>query len=136
MSGSFARVHLCASGASGVAVGVRDCMRSAQRERTAGNELTGQEYRQMVASINTGPLPAYRPIVLPNTGTPKSAPAATLRGDTVEFSSRGEALARTTALSGVSLDRIEAIRAEILAGTYETPERIEGVVQHLLDVIA
>ena len=90
----------------------------------------------MVASINTGPLPAYRPITLPNTGTPKSAPAATVRGDTLELSGRGEALARTTALSGVSLDRIEAIRAEILAGTYETPERIEGVVQHLLDIIA
>ena len=90
----------------------------------------------MVAFINTGPLTPYRPAALPNTGTPKPAEPATSRDDTVELSSRGEALARTAELPGASLTRIEAIRAEILAGTYETPERIEGVVQHLLDVIA
>ncbi len=90
----------------------------------------------MVAFINTGPLPAYRPVALPNTGTPRPVEPATPRGDTVEFSSRGEALAQDTELPSVNLARIEAIRTEILAGTYETSERIEGVVQHLLDVIA
>lgn len=90
----------------------------------------------MVAFINTGPLPAYRPVGLPSTGTPKQAEPATSRSDTVEFSGRAEALARTMELPRVNLARIEAVRAEILAGTYETRERIEGVVQHLLDVIA
>jgi len=56
-------------------------------------------------------------------------------GDSVEISPRARALARASEASSLRLARTRAIRAEIANGTYETPERIEGTVNHLLDVI-
>lgn len=55
--------------------------------------------------------------------------------DSVEISPRASALARVAEESSLSLARTRAIRAEIENGTFETPERIEGTVKHLLDVI-
>ncbi len=55
--------------------------------------------------------------------------------DTVEFSHAGMALARAVEDSSLSLARTRVIRAEIHAGTFETPARIEGTVERLLDVI-
>ena len=44
-------------------------------------------------------------------------------------------LRKVVALSSLRIATTTAIRAEIEAGTYETPQRIEGTVERLLDVI-
>ena len=53
--------------------------------------------------------------------------------DTVEFSHT--ALNRAVVLSSLIIATTAAIRAEIEAGNYETPQRIESTVERILDVI-
>ena len=55
--------------------------------------------------------------------------------DVVEFSEFGRSLARELPPSSFRRARVEAIRLQIAAGTYETPERISGTVDRLLDVV-
>ena len=55
--------------------------------------------------------------------------------DTVEFSTFGRALAEATEQSTFRLARIRAVRDEIARGDYETPERIRGTIDRLLDVL-
>lgn len=55
--------------------------------------------------------------------------------DTVEISPRASALARAAEASSLRIARTNAIRAQIASGTFETPERIEGTITKLLDVI-
>lgn len=55
--------------------------------------------------------------------------------DTVEISSLGRTLAEATETSSLRLARTRAIRAAIKNGTYETPARINGTVDRLLDVL-
>ena len=55
--------------------------------------------------------------------------------DTVEFSSFGRALAEATEQSTFRLARLRAVRNEIERGDYETPERLRGTVDRLLEVI-
>ena len=57
-------------------------------------------------------------------------------GDTVDVSRRGDAATRAVEKSSLRIARTRAIRAEILAGTYETADRINGTVERMLDVIA
>ena len=54
-------------------------------------------------------------------------------GDTAEFSRA--ALQRAVGLSSLRIATTAAIRTEIEDGTYETPERINGTIDRLLDVI-
>ncbi|MBI4718492.1 MAG: hypothetical protein HY763_11845 [Planctomycetes bacterium] len=62
--------------------------------------------------------------------------AATQPTDQAEFSSVARLLGRVSTESSFRTARTNAIRAEIAAGTFETPERIRGTVERLLDVIA
>ena len=55
--------------------------------------------------------------------------------DRVEWSQSGRALAGTVDDPSTRVARIESIRSEIAAGTYETPERIAGTVSRLLDIV-
>lgn len=70
------------------------------------------------------------------TMAPHASPALSPFEDSVEFSGAAQALADAVGSSSLRLAQIRAIRAEIASGTYETPERIEGTVRRLLDVIA
>lgn len=56
--------------------------------------------------------------------------------DVIEFSAVGKALAVANGHSSLRAAKAAAIRAEISNGTFETPERINGTVEALLDVIA
>ena len=58
------------------------------------------------------------------------------RPDRVELSRFNSALERAVDKSSLSIARTRAIRAEIANGTYETPARINGTAERLLDVIA
>jgi len=53
--------------------------------------------------------------------------------DRVEISNLGALLSQARDLPDVRVERIARIRAEIAAGTFETPERIEGTVGRLLE---
>ena len=78
---------------------------------------------------------------LPPVARDVSVPAArmpvdrTADGDTAEFSRNAEALARAVMESRLRIARTRAIREEIENNTYVTPERINGTVERLLDVI-
>ena len=55
--------------------------------------------------------------------------------DTVEISRFSESMQEVVERSSLRIAKTRAIRFEIAAGTYETPERIRGTVERLLDVI-
>ncbi len=52
--------------------------------------------------------------------------------DPVEFSRMGRMLAATTDASSMRQAKIQALRAQIADGTFETPERISGTVDRLM----
>lgn len=86
--------------------------------------------------INIGPV--YPSVPFSRVIGPLPTPLATLtaEGDRVEFSSVGRTLSRIAEESSFRIARARAIRDEIENGTYETPERITGTVERLLDVLA
>jgi hypothetical protein len=53
----------------------------------------------------------------------------------VEFSEISRSLAEQVPASSFRRARLEAIRQQIAEGRFETPERIRGTVDRLLDVI-
>jgi hypothetical protein len=88
-----------------------------------------------LGSVNSHIAPAF-PIAsrlpLLETGQTKASSAT----DSVEISRLGGALSRIMNDSSLRLARINALRAQIADGTFETPERINGTVDRLLDVVA
>jgi Anti-sigma-28 factor, FlgM. len=56
-------------------------------------------------------------------------------GDTVEFSNTARYLTKLKS-TDVRQDAVDRVRAEIEAGTYETPEKIERVIDALLEDLA
>lgn len=72
-------------------------------------------------------------------GTGKTITGQPPRGspveDTVELSPAGIALSRAGVQSPPGLARISEIRAAIKAGTFETPERIDGTIERLLEML-
>ena len=85
--------------------------------------------------INIGPAHSSQPVVR---AAPVASRCSTLSSDcdTVEFSRTGRVLSKGIGESSFRIARIQTIQAEIQAGTYETPERIRGTVERLLDVLA
>ncbi len=67
--------------------------------------------------------------------SPHSVTSA-LDHDVIELSVVGKAFAVAFGHSSLRAAKAAAIRAEISNGTFETPERINGTVERLLDVIA
>lgn len=55
--------------------------------------------------------------------------------DVVEFSEISRSLAAEVSSSSFRRARIEALRQQIADGNYETPERVRGTVNRLLQVI-
>ncbi len=55
--------------------------------------------------------------------------------DTVELSPVGIALSQAEVQSRPTAARISEIRAEIRAGTFLTPERMDGIVERLLEIL-
>jgi hypothetical protein len=56
--------------------------------------------------------------------------------DDVEVSDLGSVLARLAETPGVRVGKIARIRAEIAAGAYESPEKIDATVDRLLGELA
>ena len=66
------------------------------------------------------------------TGQP---PAGSPVEDTVELSPAGIALSRADVQSPPQFARKCEIRAEIKAGAFPTPERMDGIVERLLEIL-
>jgi len=69
-------------------------------------------------------------------------PKTTMASDELNISDAGLAASdsagmveRARALPDVRQDRVDQIRAQIAAGTYETSEKLDGAVERLLDEI-
>ncbi|MFP4145727.1 MAG: flagellar biosynthesis anti-sigma factor FlgM [Phycisphaeraceae bacterium] len=56
--------------------------------------------------------------------------------DQVDFSSEAQLLSRLKNMSTVRHDLVDRVKAEIQAGTYETPEKLESAVEAMLDDLA
>ena len=54
-------------------------------------------------------------------------------GDTVEISEAGKLAAKIHDIPLVRMDIVERVKAQIAAGTYETPKRIETTVDRLVE---
>lgn len=92
----------------------------------------------MSAIIDIGRIQPFAPPVRANPNSinvPRTTMGSQNR-DTVELSSLGRGLSPFASASSFRTAWIQSIRAEIHNGTYETPERINKTVDHLLDVLA
>jgi len=70
-------------------------------------------------------------------GPAKSVEAVTqTKSDTVEISTIGRSLANANDVSRLSIARLQAVRTEIENGTFETPERIHGTVDRLIQFLS
>ena len=56
--------------------------------------------------------------------------------DQLDISPEAEFISQTRDIPDIRADRVAAIRAEINHGTYETTEKLEVALGHLLDEIA
>ena len=63
-------------------------------------------------------------------------PSGVTGGDEVSISAEADLLARINELPDIRQDRVDQIRAEIAAGTYETDEKLDTAISRLLDEIA
>lgn len=80
-------------------------------------------------------LPSITPALEGTTAAAVSATRADQVEDTVEISRLGRALARAVGESSYRLARVQAIRAQIADGTYESPMRLSGTVDRLIDIL-
>jgi len=62
-----------------------------------------------------------------------SATPSETRADTVDLSDRARFLDALRSNSIVRTDLVDRVRAEIAAGTYDTPERLDQAINALLD---
>ena len=65
-----------------------------------------------------------------------STRSAVRKSDRVEFSDAARLLNRLSQLPDVRQDLIDRVRSEIASGTYESPEKIDAVVQSLAEEFA
>jgi hypothetical protein len=87
--------------------------------------------------INIGSVyavPGYAGTPHPSTARHESAGTISTE-DTVEISRFSRTAFDVLGQSSLNLAKIRAIQAEIAEGTFETPDRIRGTLDRLLDVI-
>lgn len=56
-----------------------------------------------------------------------------VRADAAEISDEARLLEKLSKVPETRLEKIEALKQQIEAGTYETTERLEGAVERMLD---
>jgi negative regulator of flagellin synthesis FlgM len=66
---------------------------------------------------------------------PTERPEATSIQDELQISDAARLMEQAQAVPEVRQDRVEAIRAKIAEGTYETQEKLEIAIERLLDEI-
>lgn len=61
------------------------------------------------------------------------AEPATRPSDRVELSDRARLLSKLIGLPDIRTELVDRVRSEIAAGTYDTPERLEGALTGLIE---
>lgn len=82
---------------------------------------------------------AAQPVNPPHRMTPAAAPSSASRAggvDQLDISPEADFVAQARDLPEIRADRVASIRAQIEAGTYETPEKLDLALSRLLDEIA
>jgi negative regulator of flagellin synthesis FlgM len=67
----------------------------------------------------------------PSQQTPASGGA-----DCIEFSAAAEAAAKAAEAGNIRHDLVNSIRAQIAAGTYDTPAKLDAALERMFDEIA
>ena len=69
-------------------------------------------------------------------GQGPQAPTSNVDADRVEISPAAEAAIQAAETGRIRHDLVNSIRAQIAAGTYETPAKLEAALERMLDEIA
>ena len=81
-----------------------------------------------------------QPISAPHTTHAPSAPASpsrdSLHVDQLDISPEADMVSRTRDLPDIRQDRVDSIRQQIAAGTYDTSEKLDIALSRLLDELA
>jgi anti-sigma28 factor (negative regulator of flagellin synthesis) len=88
------------------------------------NEVNGVNPARSTIPIGRRETVTDRPPVAPDCQTPQ---------DQVEISEAGAMMAKLRELPDIRVELVARIRAEITAGTYETPERLQGAIERLIE---
>jgi anti-sigma28 factor (negative regulator of flagellin synthesis) len=88
-----------------------------------------------ISSVSRSGLPAYK--AAPTRPSAQQAAAGQARAhDQADFSVASKLLSRLSEMPDVRHELVAGIRAEIEAGTYETPEKLDAAVNEMLDDLA
>jgi negative regulator of flagellin synthesis FlgM len=82
---------------------------------------------------------APQPLNAPHRAAPAQMPASSPYAggvDQLDISPEADFVAQARELPEIREDRVAALRAQIEAGTYETPEKLEIALSRMLDEIA
>ena len=89
---------------------------------------------------NISPIGQPNPALLGRSGRAnrgQESPAASHRGpDQVELSPRAQLLSKIAQLPEVRQDLVDRVRSEIDSGTYDTPEKVDALMDSLLEDLA
>ncbi len=69
------------------------------------------------------------------TSAPQSTSNSAAPSDDLQLSEAGKLASQLSDIPAIRQDRVNALRAAIQSGTYETPERLGGAINGLLDEI-
>ena len=84
-----------------------------------------------INGIQQAAIPPVQPAAALNSPAATTAPYAI--GDTIELSQVARLTAAVHELPDVRTELVERVKAEIAAGTYDTPDRIDVALENLLD---
>ncbi|MCL2700836.1 MAG: flagellar biosynthesis anti-sigma factor FlgM [Phycisphaerae bacterium] len=84
-----------------------------------------------IQGIGQGAVPAIQPTAQASQSAYTASPQAI--GDTIEISSVARLTAAVHTLPDVRAELVERVKADIAAGTYETPDRIDVALERLMD---
>ena len=79
------------------------------------------------------PAPATLDGIAKNIRPDTPAPAQSRQNDRVELSNQARLLSKIKELPDIREGLVNDVRAEIAAGTYETPERLDAAIDALVD---
>lgn len=81
-----------------------------------------------------GPQAISSPHVRP--ASPSQSGGAQPAQDELQISDAGRMVDLANQVPGIRQDRVDAIRAQIAAGTYETPDKLDVALNRFLDEVA
>lgn len=107
--------------------GIGNSLQNKQKRKEAMNNIQG------IYSRGYGGPEPVRSQKTPSQNTPQPSPAPGARPDQVDISPVAQLLSRVAQLPDIRQEKVEHIRAQIAAGIYETPEKLNAAVDKLLE---